>query len=198
MALVKCPECGNEISDKAKSCPTCGYLIKRNDPKNRLHKVLISIILIIVLIVGIIITIIFTTNDKKTNFNKLEDEIFIHAKELQDTYGKISIDCAKIYCDGKNQYIIIYYYGLGKNYDTYGDTYAIYVTNQNNETDVTDPNGDVSELSNQFMNVLLANYEKQYNEYKYANNIITYEEFKEFKEGYVDEFFFETVNEKLK
>lgn len=25
MALIKCPECGNEISDKAKSCPHCGY-----------------------------------------------------------------------------------------------------------------------------------------------------------------------------
>jgi len=25
MALVKCPECGNNISDKAKSCPKCGH-----------------------------------------------------------------------------------------------------------------------------------------------------------------------------
>lgn len=25
MALVKCPECGNDISDKAKSCPKCGH-----------------------------------------------------------------------------------------------------------------------------------------------------------------------------
>lgn len=24
MALIKCPECGKEISDKAKSCPGCG------------------------------------------------------------------------------------------------------------------------------------------------------------------------------
>ena len=27
MALVKCPECGKEISDKADSCPNCGYLM---------------------------------------------------------------------------------------------------------------------------------------------------------------------------
>lgn len=27
MALVNCPECGNEISDKAQSCPKCGYPI---------------------------------------------------------------------------------------------------------------------------------------------------------------------------
>ena len=24
MALIKCPECGNEVSDKAVSCPQCG------------------------------------------------------------------------------------------------------------------------------------------------------------------------------
>ncbi len=28
MALMKCPECGNDVSDKAKSCPHCGYPIE--------------------------------------------------------------------------------------------------------------------------------------------------------------------------
>lgn len=28
MALIKCPECGKEISDKALSCPSCAYPIK--------------------------------------------------------------------------------------------------------------------------------------------------------------------------
>ena len=27
MALIKCPECGKEISDKATACPNCGYPI---------------------------------------------------------------------------------------------------------------------------------------------------------------------------
>lgn len=30
MALIKCPECGKEISDKASSCPNCGYPISNN------------------------------------------------------------------------------------------------------------------------------------------------------------------------
>lgn len=30
MALITCPECGKEVSDKAKMCPNCGYPI--NDP----------------------------------------------------------------------------------------------------------------------------------------------------------------------
>ncbi len=29
MALIKCPECGKEISDKAASCPNCGAMVKR-------------------------------------------------------------------------------------------------------------------------------------------------------------------------
>lgn len=28
MALIKCPECGKEISDKAQKCIHCGYPLK--------------------------------------------------------------------------------------------------------------------------------------------------------------------------
>lgn len=28
MALIKCPECNNQISDQADSCPKCGYELK--------------------------------------------------------------------------------------------------------------------------------------------------------------------------
>lgn len=31
MALVKCPECNNEVSDKAKFCPNCGYPINEEN-----------------------------------------------------------------------------------------------------------------------------------------------------------------------
>lgn len=33
MALIKCPECGKEVSDQADSCPNCGFPIKK-----QLHK----------------------------------------------------------------------------------------------------------------------------------------------------------------
>lgn len=29
MALIKCPECSNQISDQAASCPSCGYPMKK-------------------------------------------------------------------------------------------------------------------------------------------------------------------------
>lgn len=31
MALIKCPECGNEISDEAKACIHCGYILHKNE-----------------------------------------------------------------------------------------------------------------------------------------------------------------------
>lgn len=31
MALISCPECGKEISDKVKSCPHCGYPIDNEE-----------------------------------------------------------------------------------------------------------------------------------------------------------------------
>ena len=35
MALIKCPECKKEVSDKAEVCPHCGYpLRKRKDEKS--------------------------------------------------------------------------------------------------------------------------------------------------------------------
>lgn len=29
MAIIKCPECGQDVSDKATSCPKCGYPINK-------------------------------------------------------------------------------------------------------------------------------------------------------------------------
>ena len=32
MALIKCPECGNEVSDKAPACIHCGYPLQEQQP----------------------------------------------------------------------------------------------------------------------------------------------------------------------
>ena len=36
MALIKCPECGKDVSDTAVSCPKCGFLIASNPKINEL------------------------------------------------------------------------------------------------------------------------------------------------------------------
>ena len=61
MALIKCPECGKEISDTVKKCPNCGY--KNKKKLNRKKIVIICIISLVLLIGGCvsIITIIVKT-----------------------------------------------------------------------------------------------------------------------------------------
>ena len=39
MALIKCPECGNEISDTAEQCIHCGYRIKKDENNSDKNKV---------------------------------------------------------------------------------------------------------------------------------------------------------------
>lgn len=35
MALINCPECNNEISDKAVSCPKCAFPINEQDSNSK-------------------------------------------------------------------------------------------------------------------------------------------------------------------
>ena len=35
MALMKCPECGQDVSEQAATCPHCGYSLKESERKNR-------------------------------------------------------------------------------------------------------------------------------------------------------------------
>ena len=44
MALIKCPECGKEISSETKNCPNCGCPIKKDDNKKK-SKMLAAVIL---------------------------------------------------------------------------------------------------------------------------------------------------------
>lgn len=35
MALIDCPECGEEVSDQTESCPNCGYPVNSDKKKNK-------------------------------------------------------------------------------------------------------------------------------------------------------------------
>ena len=35
MALIKCPECWENVSDKAEKCPNCGVQIKKGKKKRK-------------------------------------------------------------------------------------------------------------------------------------------------------------------
>lgn len=50
MALIKCPECGKEISDTVEQCPHCGYSLKKKKDKNTIVKVVIGVIAVFIVI----------------------------------------------------------------------------------------------------------------------------------------------------
>lgn len=75
MALIKCPECKNNISDQAETCPKCGYELKKQKTTNNTTKtkqnfnfnnkyLLIGIVLVVV--------VIYFLNTTSTNNNNNE------------------------------------------------------------------------------------------------------------------------------
>lgn len=65
MALIKCPECGNDVSDKAVKCPKCGYPLKPNNEKFKMvnistfrhHKKFLVVASSLIVIIGLIVVL---------------------------------------------------------------------------------------------------------------------------------------------
>lgn len=62
MALIKCKECGKEISNKAKTCPHCGAKVKKSASMGCL-----VMIIVIVLVIGYIGSMDVGTADAEKN-----------------------------------------------------------------------------------------------------------------------------------
>lgn len=64
MALIKCPECKNNISDQADVCPKCGYEINNNNKTNKNNKKIDYKYLLI----GLLIVVVgfYMLNNRKT------------------------------------------------------------------------------------------------------------------------------------
>lgn len=70
MALIKCPECGNQVSDTARNCPHCGYQLKENNYKQSpIYKTInewLTVIVVAIIVVAIAALIINTMSEKNT------------------------------------------------------------------------------------------------------------------------------------
>lgn len=110
MALINCPECGREISDKALSCPTCGCPIttveikadktveseikNTNNLFSKTKNVLRKILAIGVSIIVILVIILCIPNGVKKDKNALEkyllepDSLIIYQAYTNENYGE--------------------------------------------------------------------------------------------------------------
>lgn len=82
MALIKCPECGKEISDKAGVCPECGYPISQKPSKMRSKKVVYVCCTVVVLglIVGCVLYINVSNNNKAIEYYNQAFELYQNDK----------------------------------------------------------------------------------------------------------------------
>ena len=85
MALVKCKECGKEISDTVKVCPNCGYREKKQIDKKKL---IICIVVVLVVLCGGVITGIVIHNNNIKQQEKAKKE---YDKLLYTTGAKMYV-----------------------------------------------------------------------------------------------------------
>lgn len=86
MALISCPECGKEISNKSKHCVHCGYkLSKKITKKQKIFIIVLSVLLLIT----------FTFTIKKVFFSQTESSDILeqllkskHPEDIKNLFGE--------------------------------------------------------------------------------------------------------------
>ena len=91
MALIKCPECGETISDKAESCPHCGYVLVLKKTRKQFNKMkIIKWVIPTICLLGIVALITVFFPHKKdisgTQDIKIERWKLISTGKYSDTY----------------------------------------------------------------------------------------------------------------
>ncbi|MGN6713022.1 zinc-ribbon domain-containing protein [Anaerocolumna jejuensis] len=154
MALINCPECNKEISDKAVSCPHCGYIVEKQ-PKvkikktGKIKKLVVFIFLFFIIVIGFI-SIFFVFNlNSRPDIIKVKNFKFISYNDNQEKVEKIfgtGIDTSVSLFDG-------YDYD-GKLKIVYDDQTQIRYIEIDNKSIVTYKNikvgDDVSKIKNTF------------------------------------------------
>lgn len=125
MALIKCPECEKEISDKAKKCPNCGYKSKTDFVEKYKSKILKYSIIAVVIVVALVSTILGINAHKKKKYKDEAKDIMISilnsasdCEELANLTGKVWYNAIYEKSDATtNKYTIkSYYYNSTKTY----------------------------------------------------------------------------------
>lgn len=112
MALIHCPECNHEVSDKAKACPNCGHPFESQPTivlkKSRWKIVSIIIVAFIILVIGVFF--IFRSFWAKVFLSEENYKLYMIYKGFKDISG-IGGSCDTFYDysskDKKNQWLTV-------------------------------------------------------------------------------------------
>lgn len=107
MALMNCPECGKEVSDKASACPNCGYRITYLEKSSTLIKYA-KIGIICLLVVVVIIALCKATSTVHSPFEKFSPQMTkedIHEEFGEPIYTSTEYDAE---CYGNSSFVGLY------------------------------------------------------------------------------------------
>lgn len=135
MSLIKCPNCGHDLSDKARRCPHCNYIINHNhndyssqteekSEEGNSNKLLYIIItLIVLLIIGFVCFI--THNNTNKNNDTVSDSDSVTVYDSIPTSADTSIPIHQLRC-----YENTIHYKIADDYDGHqeGDSIDCYAT----------------------------------------------------------------------
>lgn len=103
MALIKCPECGKQVSDAAKSCPECGYPIATDNSfsPTASNKPNYKLMIGAAVVIGIIITgiIIGVSSSNKDNHSSERNS---YSYDYYGGYSDYSPDSYSSHSTGKD------------------------------------------------------------------------------------------------
>lgn len=96
MALINCPKCGKEISDKARKCPKCGYS-SRNKFNNKKKSFSLKLIVICVIVGVFSIAVIFNLIPEivRKNNESILDETASGILIMQENIGDVDDGSSK-------------------------------------------------------------------------------------------------------
>lgn len=133
MALVKCPECGKEISSQLKKCNNCGYKLKQMDKKKQKKFLIIGLVLLVLIIVGTIIGVSVNKNNQEKANKEYHDQLVVTSSKIYVNGLLSSLYCYDI---GKVWYNTIFEKSDSK-YDQYTKTSYYGGFNSNFNTSIT-------------------------------------------------------------
>lgn len=179
MALIKCPECGKEVSDRANACIHCGYPMEpaiqenlpshhrylREEPKKGKKRILYIGVATLLLIVAILIAVMGKSSESVQEAQETAnsyDAMVLQSKENIQPYFDVmgmditdgNPDVSQDFIDNLTSVELMGYVGsIEHGYNTYGGkTYIELLTWKSNESVSADAFADYIELLNVYFN----------------------------------------------
>lgn len=107
MAIVKCPQCGKPISNKARKCPHCGFVLQSVTELRKLKHFLIPVISVCVVAILAILFYLYSKDTSSSTHSDHNDQNEVIVEEHEEESTPIVKDVRTIETDDKDTLTIV-------------------------------------------------------------------------------------------